>query len=267
MNSQGLTPFFDGHNDVLLRLFNRKGPDGPRAFLDGEGKGQLDLPMAVQGGFAGGLFGVQTTRPPAFDSTSKLRGLTFSKGELEPAFASDTTQYVLWVPAGTDAVAFDADPWLPSGLVKTGGILIDDTQPRAVSLTPGQEKTITIDAYAQDHTTTTQYSVVVREGSPTPKLDAVLTAATRCVAGKAVVTASLTNAAGVPVAAEVTSPYGSKSFTGVAPGKSVSQAFTTRLVNVGATTVTAQVSGTIDGKAVTAELTAVAAAASCGTAR
>ena len=63
MNSQGLTPFFDGHNDVLLRLFKRTGPDAPRAFLDGEGKGQLDLPMAVQGGFAGGLFAIFVPSP------------------------------------------------------------------------------------------------------------------------------------------------------------------------------------------------------------
>src|SRR5258708_2870532 len=70
MNPPGLTPIFDGHNDVLLRLFKRKGPDAPRAFLDGEGKGQLDLPMAVQGGFAGGLFAIfvpspKTTTAPA----------------------------------------------------------------------------------------------------------------------------------------------------------------------------------------------------------
>ena len=63
MNSQGLTPFFDGHNDVLLRLFKREGRDAPRAFLDGEGKGQLDLPMAVQGGFAGGLFAIFVPSP------------------------------------------------------------------------------------------------------------------------------------------------------------------------------------------------------------
>ena len=63
MNSQGLTPFFDGHNDVLLRLFKRKGPDAPRAFLDGDGKGQLDLPMAVQGGFAGGMFAIFVPSP------------------------------------------------------------------------------------------------------------------------------------------------------------------------------------------------------------
>src|SRR5262245_31557080 len=51
-------PIFDGHNDVLLRLWKRGGADAPRAFLDGEGKGQLDLPMARQGGFAGGLFAI-----------------------------------------------------------------------------------------------------------------------------------------------------------------------------------------------------------------
>src|SRR5690242_4706171 len=51
-------PIFDGHNDVLLRLHRRGGADAPRAFLEGEGKGHLDLPMARQGGFAGGLFAV-----------------------------------------------------------------------------------------------------------------------------------------------------------------------------------------------------------------
>jgi len=63
MTSPGLTPFFDGHNDALLRLFNRDGGDAPRAFIDGEGKGQLDLPMAVQGGFAGGLFAIFVPSP------------------------------------------------------------------------------------------------------------------------------------------------------------------------------------------------------------
>src|SRR5215467_7579627 len=56
MTSPRRMPIFDGHNDVLLRLYRRGGTDAPRAFLEGEGKGQLDLPMARQGGFAGGLF-------------------------------------------------------------------------------------------------------------------------------------------------------------------------------------------------------------------
>ena len=58
MTSPGRVPIFDGHNDVLFRLFRRGGTDAPRAFLKGEGKGQLDFPMARQGGFAGGLFAI-----------------------------------------------------------------------------------------------------------------------------------------------------------------------------------------------------------------
>ena len=44
---------FDGHNDVLLRLW-RQGNDGVAAFLKGDGKGQLDLPRAREGGMVGG---------------------------------------------------------------------------------------------------------------------------------------------------------------------------------------------------------------------
>src|SRR6266404_3026867 len=71
MNSPGLTPFFDGHNDALLRLFKREGADAPRAFIDGEGKGQLDLPMAVQGGFAGGLFAIFVPSPKAASTAAR----------------------------------------------------------------------------------------------------------------------------------------------------------------------------------------------------
>jgi len=51
-------PVFDGHNDVLLRLHRRAGADPVTAFLQGEDKGQLDLPKAREGGFAGGLFAI-----------------------------------------------------------------------------------------------------------------------------------------------------------------------------------------------------------------
>src|SRR6476646_12250221 len=70
MSSPRPIPIFDGHNDVLLRLFKRKGADAPRAFLDGEGKGQLDLPMAIQGGFAGGLFAIFVPSPKSAPRTT-----------------------------------------------------------------------------------------------------------------------------------------------------------------------------------------------------
>ncbi|MGE4247522.1 MAG: dipeptidase [Parvibaculaceae bacterium] len=49
---------FDGHNDVLLRLFRKPEADCERLFLEGEDDGHLDLPRALKGGFAGGLFAI-----------------------------------------------------------------------------------------------------------------------------------------------------------------------------------------------------------------
>ena len=56
-------PIFDGHNDVLLRLWRHENADPVRAFLDGGRKGQLDLPMAREGGFAGGFFAIFVPSP------------------------------------------------------------------------------------------------------------------------------------------------------------------------------------------------------------
>jgi len=69
--------------------------------------------------------------------------------------------------------------------------------------------------------------------------------ATRCVAGKVTVVASVTNTDAAPLAIGITSPFGSKSFATVAPGKTVSAAFSTRLAQsaAGSLEVTATGSG------------------------
>ena len=48
---------FDGHNDVLLRLWKSAstGSDPVDQFMKGNGKGHIDLPRARTGGLAGGL--------------------------------------------------------------------------------------------------------------------------------------------------------------------------------------------------------------------
>lgn len=54
---------FDGHNDVLLRL-HLKGGEAPEAtFVDGDGTGHLDLPRAMAGGLAAGLFAIFVPTP------------------------------------------------------------------------------------------------------------------------------------------------------------------------------------------------------------
>ncbi len=49
---------FDGHNDVLLRLWLKKDSDPVRDFIDGDGKGHIDLPRMIKGGMAGGFFAI-----------------------------------------------------------------------------------------------------------------------------------------------------------------------------------------------------------------
>jgi membrane dipeptidase len=49
---------FDGHNDLLARLFIADDPDKVSPFIQGRPNGHLDLPRARIGGFAGGFFAV-----------------------------------------------------------------------------------------------------------------------------------------------------------------------------------------------------------------
>ncbi|MGB9096118.1 dipeptidase [Erwinia sp.] len=53
-----LTPIFDGHNDLLLRLWMPAEQDPVTQFLHGTLPGHLDMARIRQGGFAGGLFAV-----------------------------------------------------------------------------------------------------------------------------------------------------------------------------------------------------------------
>jgi len=58
-----LVPVFDGHNDVLLRLWGKKSGDPVADFLNGEAGGHLDLPRMIRGGFQGGFFAIFTPSP------------------------------------------------------------------------------------------------------------------------------------------------------------------------------------------------------------
>lgn len=56
-------PIFDGHNDVLLRLWLKKSAKAVSDFIDGEPHGHLDLPRMHDGAFVGGLFAIYTPSP------------------------------------------------------------------------------------------------------------------------------------------------------------------------------------------------------------
>ena len=54
---------FDGHNDLLLRLWRADPASRDRLWLEGNGTGHLDLPRMRRGGFAGGLFAIYVPSP------------------------------------------------------------------------------------------------------------------------------------------------------------------------------------------------------------
>ncbi|MEO6609290.1 MAG: dipeptidase [Aestuariivirga sp.] len=73
---------FDGHNDLLLRLWQKNSAAAVSEFIDGESEGQLDLPRMHDGGFIGGLFAIyvpshvdsgilhKSLNPPAYPAVS-----------------------------------------------------------------------------------------------------------------------------------------------------------------------------------------------------
>jgi membrane dipeptidase len=64
-------PIFDGHNDVLLALYERDRGEGV-TFFDRSAKGHLDLPRARDGGFAGGFFAVYIPADPSVSAPDNV---------------------------------------------------------------------------------------------------------------------------------------------------------------------------------------------------
>ncbi|MBJ6720543.1 dipeptidase [Bacillus sp. PR5] len=58
-----MIPVFDGHNDVLLRLWSSDASAPEKRFLEGEKVGHIDLPRAQKGGLGGGLCAVYVPSP------------------------------------------------------------------------------------------------------------------------------------------------------------------------------------------------------------
>lgn len=167
------------------------------------------------GGLVGGLYGVSVLRTTVFDTDAQLSKLGSDVGTLAPAFAPAQKSYTLTVPVGTTAVNLDADPHLPSGLVKVDGVLIDDTQLRAVTLpADGADKVVTVQSFAQDHTTSTTYTVTIRAQS-VPKAE--IATSTACLSGKAVLTVRVRSTSQTIQTITATTGLGTKTWVGVAP--------------------------------------------------
>lgn len=78
-----MIPVFDGHNDVLSRLW-RNGDSEADGFFHLQDKGHIDLPRALRGGFCGGFFAIYV---PPQGGGRRVRGLGEEFGPIEKGWA------------------------------------------------------------------------------------------------------------------------------------------------------------------------------------
>ena len=95
-----MTPIFDGHNDVLLRLW-RNGDRDAETFFSGKAearaRGHIDLPRAVEGGLAAGFFAiyVMPQKPPRSHKAAADRGFEAEPQDYAMKVASEQASILL----------------------------------------------------------------------------------------------------------------------------------------------------------------------------
>lgn len=102
----------------------------------------------------------------------------------------------------------------------------------------------------------TTRTIALPPRTTTPVLEIESSAVTRMIAGKAYVIATVKNTDDVAVDLVFTSAYGSKTVTGVQPGKSVSASFSSRAATVPAGQVLIKATAVVGGQEVSVERTA-----------
>ncbi|MCW3491875.1 family 43 glycosylhydrolase [Microbacterium sp. SSM24] len=97
-----------------------------------------------------------------------------------------------------------------------------------------------------------------------PEVDVEITVTTRCVASKVALVVTAGNGDEVPATVAVTTPYGTKTWAGIAPGAQSTAVFSTRLPAMPAGAVDAEITAVVGGETVAAERSVDYVAASCG---
>lgn len=122
----------------------------------------VTVKFASNGGFAGGLF--DTLRIiQDYKTNSNLKSLAFDHGTLSQAFDPEVTEYTLTVPQEITSVQMTAAPADEYGLVYVDGILINDKEPRTITMT-GDSKEVVLTAKAEDHATSKTYKLRIEKG-------------------------------------------------------------------------------------------------------
>ena len=89
-------PIFDGHNDVLTRLWKKSPQQAHQLFLSGDGEGHIDLPRMQQGGMRGGFFAMWIPGDDVLDvHYDAMQGASYDLPLPPPVAQSDALQVAL----------------------------------------------------------------------------------------------------------------------------------------------------------------------------
>jgi parallel beta-helix repeat protein len=172
---------------------------------------------------------------PAFDRDRKGADDPYVvEAELESAVSSVT---LAWLPG-----------WDGQQVQVNGDLRPVGATEATVELRDGENVIeVTANSFAGDFGT---YVIKLTRAAAEPALAIDVTATTRCIAGKVVLTAAVENETDVRVNITLATPYGSTTFNALKPGKSASKAFTTRLAEMPAGELTVTSTATLDGQPV-----------------
>jgi len=104
-------PVFDGHNDMLLRLWMDR-TDPVKSFVEGRPQGHMDLPRARKGGFGGGIFAINPPSPSIGQIFELMKAESYDLGLPDPLPLDEARSSTLGMAAemlrlacGTDTFA------------------------------------------------------------------------------------------------------------------------------------------------------------------
>ncbi|QSF44176.1 beta-L-arabinofuranosidase domain-containing protein [Paenibacillus tianjinensis] len=124
---------------------------------------ELEVRFVIPGEM-NGIFDLLRTMT-GFDHNAALHSLSFDAGSLDQPFSADLSSYTLTVPTDTQTIELQAVPAHKNALVYYSGILIDDTQPRTVSLQENSTQ-VNLTVKAEDHVTEQEYSITIIKAPP-----------------------------------------------------------------------------------------------------
>ena len=197
-----------------------------------------------------------------------LRDLSIGGYEFSPAFDRDRkgaeNPYMIEaeLESSVSSVTLAWQPGWDGQQVQVNGDLRPvGTTEATVELEDGENLIeITANSFAGDFGT---YIIKLTRATADPALTVDVSTTTKCVAGRVVLTAKVTNASDVRVSVTLTTPYGSKTFNSIKPGKSSTKAFKTRQAEIPSGSIGLTATGTIDGAEVSISDTTPFPAAGC----